>query len=63
MTEKNKPCCNALEKINIIWMKTEDGNKCMPFIMNNESNTMYRVNYCPSCGIDIGLIELKNRKQ
>ena len=60
---QNKPCCNVLEKLNIGWMKTEDGVKCMPFIMNKEKNTMHRVNYCPSCGTDIRLIGLKNKKQ
>lgn len=49
---KNKPCCEILEKLNIKWMRTGDGSKCMPYTRSDD-NTMYRVNYCPSCGKNI----------
>ena len=42
-------CCGVLEKMNLGWMETKDGRKCMPYITKHDA-TMYRVNYCPSCG-------------
>lgn len=43
-------CCGALEKMNLGWMKLEDGTKCMPYIKGHSDKNMYRVNNCPSCG-------------
>ena len=46
--KNNVVCCGVLEKMNLGWMKLEDGTKCMPYIKGNSG--MYRVNNCPSCG-------------
>ena len=43
-------CCGVLERMNIGWMKFDDGTKCMPYIKDNEDGNMYRINHCPSCG-------------
>jgi len=43
-------CCGVLEKMQISWMKLEDGTKCMPYIKGHSDENMYRVNNCPSCG-------------
>lgn len=43
-------CCGVLEKINLGWMKLEDGTKCMPYIKGHSDEIMYRINNCPSCG-------------
>ena len=43
-------CCGVLEKMNLGWMKLEDGTKCMPYIKGHSDENMYRVNNCPSCG-------------
>ena len=43
-------CCGVLEKMNLGWMKIEDGTKCMPYIKGHSDEVMYRVNNCPSCG-------------
>ena len=43
-------CCGVLEKMNLGWMKLEDGTKCMPYIKGHSDEIMYRVNNCPSCG-------------
>lgn len=50
--EKNKPiCCGNLERMNINWMRLEDGSLCMPYIESKESDVVkLRVNNCPSCG-------------
>ena len=48
-TIQNVVCCGVLEKMNLSWMKLEDGTKCMPYIKGSDEN-MYRVNNCPSCG-------------
>jgi hypothetical protein len=47
--------------MNLGWMKFTDGEpiRIMPNIPDRENNqTMYRVNYCPSCGTYIRDIEL-----
>jgi hypothetical protein len=49
-TIHNVVCCGVLEKMNLSWMKLEDGNKCMPYIKGHLDENMYRVNNCPSCG-------------
>jgi hypothetical protein len=46
----NNICCGVLEKMQIRWMKLEDGTKCMPYIEGNSDTNFYRVNNCPSCG-------------
>ena len=43
-------CCGVLEKMNLGWMKLEDGTKCMPYIKGHSDEVVYRVNNCPSCG-------------
>ena len=43
-------CCGVLEKMNLGWMKLEDGTRCMPYIKGRLGDVMYRVNNCPSCG-------------
>ena len=43
-------CCGVLERMELGWMKLEDGSKCMPYIEGNNDNKKYRVNNCPSCG-------------
>jgi len=43
-------CCGVLEKMNLGWMKLEDGTKCMPYIKGLSDENMYRVNNCPYCG-------------
>lgn len=49
-TSQDAICCGVLEKMQIKWMKLEDGAKCMPYINGHSDNNMYRVNNCPSCG-------------
>ena len=43
-------CCGVLERMNLGWMKLEDGTRCMPYIKGHSDENMYRVNNCPSCG-------------
>lgn len=43
-------CCGVLEKMNLGWMRLEDGTRCMPYIKGRSDELMYRVNNCPSCG-------------
>ena len=43
-------CCGVLERMELGWMKLEDGTRCMPYIKGNSDENMYRVNNCPSCG-------------
>jgi len=43
-------CCGVLERMELGWMKLEDGSKCMPYIKGNNDNNKYRVNNCPCCG-------------
>jgi len=43
-------CCGVLERMELGWMKLEDGTKCMPYIKGHSDENMYRVNNCPSCG-------------
>lgn len=43
-------CCGVLERMQLGWMKLEDGSKCMPYIEGDNDNNKYRVNNCPSCG-------------
>jgi hypothetical protein len=43
-------CCGVLERMQIGWMKLEDGTRCMPYIKGHSDENMYRVNNCPSCG-------------
>lgn len=43
-------CCGVLEKMELGWMKLEDGTRCMPYIKGHSDEKMYRVNNCPSCG-------------
>lgn len=59
---KDKPCCDVLEKLDIGWMKFEDGSRCAPYIMGKNSDDMWRVNHCPSCGEYIREIVLKKEK-
>jgi len=47
-TIHNVVCCGVLEKMNLGWMKLEDGTKCMPYIKGRLDELMYRVNNCPS---------------
>jgi len=58
-----KPCCDVLEKIDIHWMKFDDGDKCAPYVIGKNDQTMYRVNHCPSCGKYIRDIVLKQRNR
>ena len=44
-------CCGVLERMEIIWMKLEDGSKCMPSIKGHSDENLYRINHCPSCGV------------
>jgi hypothetical protein len=43
-------CCGVLERMELGWMKFEDGTRCMPYIKGHSDENMYRVNNCPSCG-------------
>ena len=43
-------CCGVLERMDLGWMRLEDGTKCMPYILGNKDDNKYRVNNCPSCG-------------
>ena len=43
-------CCGVLERMQLGWMKLEDGTRCMPYIKGHSDENMYRVNNCPSCG-------------
>lgn len=43
-------CCGVLERMELGWMKLEDGTRCMPYIKGHSDKNMYRVNNCPSCG-------------
>jgi len=43
-------CCGNLEKMDLGWMITEDGIRCMPYVKGHSDENMYRVNNCPSCG-------------
>ena len=58
--DKNKPCCEALERMDLGWFKHSDNTRCMPYIKGHSDNNMYRVNNCPSCGKYIRDIELKS---
>ena len=43
-------CCGVLERMQIGWMRLDDGSKCMPYILGHSDSNRYRVNNCPSCG-------------
>jgi hypothetical protein len=43
-------CCGVLERMQLGWMKLEDGTRCMPYIKGHSDENMYRVIHCPSCG-------------
>jgi hypothetical protein len=43
-------CCGVLERMELGWMKLEDGTRCMPYIKGHSDENMYKVNNCPSCG-------------
>jgi len=43
-------CCGVLEKMNLGWMRLEDGTRCMPYIKGHSDENLYRVNNGPSCG-------------
>ena len=43
-------CCGVLERMQLGWIKLEDGTRCMPYIKGHSDENMYRVNNCPSCG-------------
>lgn len=43
-------CCGVLGRMQLGWMKLEDGTRCMPYIKGHSDENMYRVNNCPSCG-------------
>ena len=47
-------CCGILEKMQLGWMKFENGTKCMPHIHGHSDDNLYRVNNCPSCGKYVG---------
>lgn len=60
MEDNEKPiCCGVLEKMEIAWMKFEDGTKCLPHIKGHSDDNIYKINYCPSCGKDIKGIMVK----
>ena len=50
IAKPNVICCGVLERMQLGWMKLEDGRKCMPYIDGHSDENMYRVNNCPSCG-------------
>lgn len=50
LSQKDKICCGVLERMNLGWMRLEDGAKCMPYTKGHSDDNMYRVNNCPSCG-------------
>lgn len=50
LSKANVICCGVLEQMKLVWMELEDGTKCMPCFNGHSDETMYRVNYCPSCG-------------
>jgi hypothetical protein len=52
-------CCGFLERMQLGWMKLEDGSKCMPYIKGHSDENMYRVNNCPSCGKHIRDVMVK----
>ena len=52
-------CCGALERMQLGWMKLEDGTRCMPYIKGHSDENMYRVNNCPSCGKYIRDVKIK----
>jgi hypothetical protein len=43
-------CCGVLERMDIGWMKLDNGDKGMPYIRGNNDENLYRINNCPSCG-------------
>jgi hypothetical protein len=43
-------CCGVFERMQLGWMKLENGTRCMPYIKGHSDEIMYRVNNCPSCG-------------
>jgi hypothetical protein len=46
-----KICCGNLERMDINWMRLDDGSLCMPYINSKEKEIVkLRVNNCPSCG-------------
>ena len=49
-THPQSICCGVLERMQLGWMRLEDGSKCMPYIKGHSDDNMYRVNNCPSCG-------------
>jgi hypothetical protein len=60
MENKNGVCCGVLERMDLRWMKLEDGSKCMPHIKGHSDDNLYRVNNCPSCGKYVRDIIIKN---
>jgi hypothetical protein len=50
LSKTNVICCGVLERMELGWMKLEDGSRCMPYIKGHSDTNMYRVNNCPSCG-------------
>lgn len=52
--------CGVLEKMDVRWMRLEDGSRCMPYLYSNADtdSNKYRVNNCPSCGKYVDVIEL-----
>lgn len=51
MVESYVPCCEVFDRMEINYMFTEDGRKCMPHLASyQDCFERLRVNYCPSCG-------------
>ena len=50
IAKPNVICCGVLERMQLGWMRLEDGRRCMPYINGHSDENMYRVNNCPSCG-------------
>jgi hypothetical protein len=63
--KKEVICCGVLERMNIQWMRMDDGTLCVPYINGHSDDNMYRVNNCPSCGKDVRdvIIDSKQLKQ
>lgn len=60
-TYKIGQCCEVLLKMDLGWMKNEDGTRLIPYIKGNSDT--YRVNHCPSCGKYIRDIEINTIKE
>ena len=59
LCDSSNICCGVLERLDIEWIRLEDGSKCMPNIKGHSDENRYRINHCPSCGTYIREVIIK----